>query len=171
MALKINTQLGCDQGITSEAYVRINQYNIDKASGVLNLNFSTYFNEAASKPLQSNMMPARLSNSTGQPIINRQIGENLSIPLKKTITESVTIEEPRMVEKEVEKVVSTTVNGKTTSETVKEMQMVREMVSVTKENIREVPDMSIIAGIDIFEFCYAKLKEKLLESFADVVDC
>ena len=38
MALKITTQIGTNKGITSEAYIRISKYTIDKAGyGKFNL--------------------------------------------------------------------------------------------------------------------------------------
>jgi len=171
MALKIKSQIGCDQGITSEAYVRIDTYFIDKVNGSINIKFSAYLNEEASKVKTNSPLIAPQNRLVGQPIRNLQIGENLSIPLKKEITEIVTTTQQVPVEKDVEKKVETTVDGVTTTQNTTEKQTVYEPQEISNEIKSQVPDMSLIAGTDIFVFCYAKLKEFLLTNFKKVEDC
>lgn len=48
MALKILSQIGTDRGITSEAYVRISQYNVNKVGCSAIFNLSVFLNQADS---------------------------------------------------------------------------------------------------------------------------
>lgn len=164
MALKITTQIGTDKGITSEAYVRIADYQISKY-GSANFRIEIY---------QSQDDVA----ATGTPIMmggqarNQQIGENLYVSLTKEEqrTRTVTRMVPVQVEREVDGPVDE--EGNPTApilHTVTEMQEqeIEETYTVT------VPDLSGAEGIDVFEFGYSHLKAKLEGLFGaeNVVDC
>ena len=137
MALKILNQIGCDQGITNEAYVRINSYRIDKQQGNIELNYSTFLNADAAKPAINIGIPFQMN--INQPIHNIKLNEYFSIPLKK----------------DVEEIITNTFNEITTTQTI----------------TKQVPDLSILENINVFEFSYSKLKEKLLVSFDEIEDC
>lgn len=89
MALKITTQIGTDKGITSEAYVRISNYNISKYGGV-SLGIEIYMDQA--------------SVPTETPIINQgtckntQIGESLYVSL---VTDPHTVDLTPVIEQSV----------------------------------------------------------------------
>jgi len=170
MALKIKNQLGNDQGITAEAYVRINTYRIDKQQGNLELNYSTYFNEDAAKSVnQMNMLPMNRTNS--QPIHNIKLGEYFNISLRKEITGTTTTMQMQPVQKEVTRETETTIDGVTTTGKTTTMESVMKEVAVVNEYKTSVVDLSILDGVNVFEYSYGKLKEKLLVYFDDIEDC
>jgi hypothetical protein len=74
MALKITTQIGTDKGITSEAYVRIADYQVSKygsASFRIEL-----FQAQADSAVNGNMYPSPLGGGMAR---NQQIGDSLWI--------------------------------------------------------------------------------------------
>lgn len=77
MALKITTQIGTDKGITSEAYVRIADYQISKY-GYANFRIEIYQSQADA-PVESTIM-APLSAGTAS---SQQIGSSVNVQLKK----------------------------------------------------------------------------------------
>lgn len=167
MALKITTQIGTDLGITSEAYVRIVNYNINK-NGVANFALQTFLNQADA---------AAVSSATpGTPGIARsaQIGDSLFVPLQKEVAQTVTVNKP--VQKEIE--VQETLNkvdedGQPYTETVTNI-VIQTVIEPVEETVMvTVPDLSVLEDQDIFAFAYGKLKEKLSETFGseNVVDC
>lgn len=169
MALKITTQIGTDRGITSEAYVRITNYQLNKY-GSADFRIEIFQSEAASVPV-SGIMPGMY----GQTARNQQIGENLSVTLTKQVEESVT--RTRMINTPVvtptEQAGPLDEEGNPTTVTVDvttyEMQEEEYQETLTKT----VADLSSAEGVDIFEFGYSHLKTKLVELFGEenVVDC
>ena len=166
MALKITTQIGTDKGITSEAYVRIADYQISKY-GSANFRVEIFQSQAdASTP----------SNGIGGPFMgtsrNQQIGESLYVPMTKQVTETITVK--RMVPVETTEEVSVPAaeeGGEPTTQTVTRHSM--EEQDVEEQITKTVPDMSGAEEIDIFAFGYGHLKAKLNELFGaeHVVDC
>ncbi len=67
MALQITTQIGTDKGITSEAYVRISEYNISK-TGIANFNIQLF----QTTPESTNI---------GDTANSQQIGNSLRVEL------------------------------------------------------------------------------------------
>lgn len=169
MALKITTQIGTDKGITSEAYVRIADYQISK-SGSANFRIEIYQSQA-NVPSASNMMPSPMGGSAR----NQQIGENLWVSLTKEI--DVTATEKRMVPVQVQEEIQVPGpvdedgNPTTVTQTTTRTEMQEQDVEVTYK--RTVPDLSAAEDVDIFAFGYGKLKAKLVELFGanNVVDC
>lgn len=167
MALKITKKIGTDQGITSEAYVRIVNYNINK-NGIANFALQTFLTEADA--------PSVFSNTPGAigSVRNNAIGDTFQTFLQKEVEEKYTVMTPVAKEVEVEQVISITdVEGNPSTETViqKVMQTVLEEVEQTR--VALVPDLSLLAGQDIFQYAYGKLKEKLVAEFGAtyVKDC
>jgi hypothetical protein len=82
------------------------------------------------------------------------------VPEEKQITEEITV--PPAEE-----------GGEPTTNTVTRTvtELVEKDVEVTTDKV--VPDLSAAEDVDIFEFAYGKLKEKLAELFGaeNVVDC
>lgn len=168
MALKITKSIGTDKGITSEAYVRIADYQISK-SGHANFRIQLYLNEADATPASASLGPMG-----GEQARNQAIGEYLSVPMTKEVEEVKTRKVMRPVETEVTKTRTVTNEA---GEEVTEEYTVTEMVTTEVEEqytvTNTVPDLSAAEGIDIFAFGYGKLKEKLVSLFtaAKVVDC
>lgn len=169
MALKITTQIGTDKGITSEAYVRIADYQISK-SGSANFRIEI-FQSQADVPQASGAN----QNLMGGPARNQQIGEILWVPMIKEI--DITVIEKQLVPVEVTEEVETSgpidENGNPTvvTQTVTRTIMQEQDVEVIRK--RTVPDLSPAEDVDIFAFGYGKLKAKLIELFGanNVVDC
>jgi hypothetical protein len=49
MALKINTEIGTNKGITNEGYIRIERYNINKHVGSLTVDVGLYQNQSVAE--------------------------------------------------------------------------------------------------------------------------
>ena len=143
MALKITTQIGTDKGITSEAYVRISNYQLSKF-GSASFQIEIYQSEEDS-----------VSSMTATPGIiagqarNQQIGDTIYVQLTKQ--EERTMSYPT---------VGLDVDGNALPDRV-------ETITVS------VPDLSSAEGVDIFAFGYSHLKAKLVGLFGaeNVVDC
>jgi len=167
MALKITTQIGTDKGITSEAYIRIADYQISKY-GSANFRIEIYQSQADLTPASGAGYPA----AYGGVARNQQIGESLYVPMTKEVTETITVK--RMVPVETTEEVSVPAaeeGGEPTTQTVTRHSM--EEQDVEQEVTKTVPDMSGAEEIDIFAFGYGKLKAKLDELFGaeHVIDC
>jgi hypothetical protein len=167
MALKITSQIGTDRGITSEAYVRIADYQVSKYGSA---NFRIELYQSQDDVVVPGTYPALNMSGTG-PARNQQIGESLYVAMTKQVTETVTV--TRMVPVEVEEEVPGTpdADGNPTTVTTTRTEMQEQDVEETVT--KTVPDMSGAEGVDIFAFGYGKLKAKLQELFgeANVVDC
>ena len=167
MALKITTSIGTDRGITSEAYIRIADYQISKY-GSANFRIEIYQSQADLTPASGAGYPA----AYGGVARNQQIGESLYVPMTKEVTETITVK--RMVPVETTEEVSVPAaeeGGEPTTQTVTRHSM--EEQDVEETITKTVPDMSGAEEIDIFAFGYGKLKAKLDELFGaeHVIDC
>ena len=168
MALKITAQIGTDKGITSEAYVRIADYQISKY-GSANFRLELFQSEA---DVASPGAPGIYPGMGGGLARNQQIGENLYVAMTKQVEEVITVKRMVPVETTEEVTVpAATAGGEPTTQTVTRNIMQEQDVEETIT--KTVPDLSSAEGIDVFEFGYAHLKTKLEGLFgADkVVDC
>ena len=168
MAIKITAQIGTDKGITSEAYVRIADYQISKY-GSANFRLELFQSE---EDVASPGAPGIYPGMGGGMARNQQIGDSLYVAMTKQVEETITVK--RMVSVETTEEVTvppTTVDGEPTTQTVTRNIMQEQDVEETIT--KTVPDLSSAEGIDVFEFGYAHLKTKLESLFgADkVVDC
>ena len=161
MAIKILVPIGTDKGITSEAYVRIADYQVSKHGSA---NFRIELFQSQEDSVVSNgMYPMPVGNGMAR---NQQIGDNLWVALTKeveatrTVQRSVEVVKPATVSEEDETIV-------TPESRTWEMQDVEETYTAT------VPDLSPLEDDTIFVFAYGKLKAKLADLFGDenVVDC
>lgn len=89
MALKITTQIGTDNGIINEAYIRIYEYSISKY-GFANFKYHIFPSEEKAPIID-------LKSNYIDPVIylgvrNQQIGNLLNVDLKKTINKDVIID-------------------------------------------------------------------------------
>ena len=167
MALKITTQIGTDKGITSEAYIRIADYQISKY-GSANFRIEIYQSQADLTPASGAGYPGPYSGVSR----NQQIGESLYVPMTKEVTETVTVKRMVPVETTEEVTVpATEEGGEPTTQTVTRHSM--EEQDVEETITKTVPDMSGAEEIDIFAFGYSKLKAKLDGLFGaeNVIDC
>ena len=168
MALKITAQIGTDKGITSEAYVRIADYQISKY-GSANFRLELFQSES---DVASPGAPGIYPGMGGGLARNQQIGENLYVAMTKQVEEVITVKRMVPVETTEEVSVPSPVEGgepttQTVTRNIMQEQDVEETITKT------VPDLSSAEGVDVFEFGYGHLKAKLEGLFgADkVVDC
>jgi hypothetical protein len=167
MALKITKKIGTDLGITSEAYVRIVNYNINK-NGIANFALQTFMTEADAVAVNS--------NTPGSPgtVRNVAIGDQFTVHLVKEETAFHKIVKPVQKEVEVDQVVTTQdADGNPVTETIKQTVMQTVMEEVEESYPVFVPDLSGLKDQDIFSFAYGKLKEKLGQEFGKsyIADC
>jgi len=160
MALKITTQIGTDKGITSEAYVRIADYQVSKygsASFRIEL-----FQTQAESVTNNGMYPMPMGNGIAR---NQQIGDSLWVAMTKEV------EATRTVQRSVEVVREAVLDAE--GEVITPASSTWEMQDVVEEYTATVPDLSALEDGTIFAFAYGKLKEKLVTLFGaeNVVDC
>lgn len=171
MALKITAQIGTDQGITSEAYVRIMSYQINKIGNAY-FNIQLFKSEEDATEVSASG-PVAIA---GQVARNAQIGDSLVVPMTKVVTVTQTVKRSVPEEQEVTETITVPPaeeGGEPTTQTVSRTQTVFVEKDVEESIEKTVPDLSAAEGIDIFEFGYSKLKEKLVGLFGEenVVDC
>lgn len=168
MALKITTQIGTDKGITSEAYVRIADYQISKY-GSANFRIELFQSQEDATPAGT------YPNMGGGVARNQQIGESLYVPMTKQVEETRTVQRMVPVQVEFEEEVAGPLDeeGNPTSTTVTRTRTELQEQDVEETITKTVPDLSSAEGVDVFEFGYGHLKAKLEGLFGadNVVDC
>jgi hypothetical protein len=157
MGLKIVAQLGTDRGITSEAYVRIADYQVSKY-GSANFRVELFLNQADTVSTDRPMWG-------GTQARNQQIGENVGVQMTKEV------EATRTVQQRVQVVTEEVLDSE--GEVITPAGTTWEMQDVEETYMKTVPDLSALEDGTIFAFGYAKLKDKLVELFGadNVVDC
>jgi esterase/lipase superfamily enzyme len=168
MALKITTQIGTDKGITSEAYVRIADYQISKYGSA---NFRIELFQSQDDVTPSGSYPA-IGGGTAR---NQQIGESLYVALTQQVEETITVRRMVPVQVEVEEEVPGVpdADGNPTTTTVTRTRTEMQEQDVEETITKTVPDLSSAEGVDVFAFGYSHLKTKLEGLFGadNVVDC
>ena len=168
MALKITTQIGTDLGITSEAYVRITNYQLNKF-GSAEFRLEVFQSQETASSTVLGATPVYAQNAR-----NRQIGDSLLVSLTKQIEETVT----RTRTVNVPTVTPTERAG--TNEAGEPIVVIENVTTyeLQEEEYEEtitktVPDLSSAEGVDIFTFGYGHLKTKLSDLFGaeNIVDC
>ena len=169
MALKITTQIGTDKGITSEAYVRIADYQISKY-GSANFRIELFQSQEDAAPAGGTF-----PGMGGGVARNQQIGESLYVPMTQQVEETRTVQRMVPVQVEFEEEVAGPLDeeGNPTSTTVTRTRTEMQEQDVEETITKTVPDLSSAEGVDVFEFGYGHLKTKLEGLFGadNVVDC
>lgn len=170
MALKITVPIGTDRGITSEAYVRIADYQISKA-GSASFRIELFNSQAdaitdVGAP-KTTILPAAK---------NAEIGNMVTVSLLVPTQVMVTSTRSTVVDVPVERAVPDTKDEEGNILTTKMVTVLEPQVVV--ENVEEavtthVADLSVLANVDIFAYGYAQVKAKLVELFGSeaIVDC
>ncbi len=168
MALKITSQIGTDKGITSEAYVRIADYQISKY-GSANFRIELFQSQDDAVNISGGFV-----GMGGGSARNQQIGENLYVPLTAQVEETTSV--ARMVPVEVEfteEVAGVDEEGNSTSTPVTRTRVEMQEQMVDQTYTKTVADLSSAEGVDVFAFGYGHLRTKLEGLFGadNVVDC
>jgi hypothetical protein len=169
MALKITTQIGTDKGITSEAYVRIADYQISKY-GSANFRIELFQSEDDATPAG-----ASYPGMSGGVARNQQIGETLYVAMTQQVEETRTVQRmvPVQVDVEEEGPGPLDEDGNPTTVTITRTRTEMQEQDVEETITKTVPDLTSAEGVDVFEFGYGHLKTKLEGLFGadNVVDC
>jgi hypothetical protein len=160
MAIKILVPIGTDKGITSEAYVRIADYQVSKygsASFRIEL-----FQAQADSVIDKNISPSPMGYGMAR---NQEIGDSVWVAMTKEV------EATRTVQRSVEVVTEEVLDGE--GEVITSASSKWEMQDVEETYTSIVPDLTPLEDETIFEFGYAKLKDKLVGLFGaeNVIDC
>jgi hypothetical protein len=144
MGLKINTTIGTDQGITSEGYVRITNYNINK-NGNLDFRIELFISQD-----ESNILSDVNNYRRVVPALNNEVGTMLSFRLTKEV-----ITTNKVIKKIIDDITGEYID-----------------TEVDEDSVEIKADLSLLNDVSIFTYAYAKLKEKLELSFGDnIADC
>jgi hypothetical protein len=162
MAIKITTQIGTDKGITSEAYLRIADYQVSKY-GSANFRLEIYLSQEDTL----NIVPMMMGGTAR----NQQIGDSFNVPMNKVVSETIKVKRTLPVEVTDQVPGPIGEDGKKTF--VDRVKMEFKEQDVEEVITKTVADMSSAEGIDIFQFGYTHLKEKLVGLFGaeHIVDC
>ena len=168
MALKIISQIGTDKGITSEAYVRIADYQISKYGSA---NFRIELFQSQDDAVNVSGLFGGMSGGSAR---NQQIGESIHVSLTAQVEETSNV--ARMVPVEVEfeeEVTSVDEEGNPTTTTITKTRVEMQEQLVEQTYTKTVADLSSAEGVDIFAFGYSHLRTKLEGLFGadNVVDC
>lgn len=171
MALKITASIGTDRGITSEAYVRIADYQISKY-GSANFRIELFQSQEDAAPAGGTYPSPAMGGGVAR---NQQIGESLYVALTKQVEETRTVQRmvPVQVEFEEQVAGAPDADGNPTTTTVTRTRTEMQEQDVEETITKTVPDLSSAEGVDVFEFGYGHLKMKLEGLFGadNVVDC
>jgi len=141
MALKITTQIGTDRGITSEAYIRISDYQISKPAASASFRIEIY----QSQPDENENI------GFGTSARNQQIGDALYVSLMSPVERTVT---------------STRITGYTEEQEPIE-ESFTETITVQELDLSGAEATNIFA----FGYAKLKLKLQELFGAGNVVDC
>jgi hypothetical protein len=143
MALKITAQIGTDKGITSEAYVRISNYQLSKF-GSANFQIEIFQSEE-DVPSVNNTTTPMMANQAR----NQQIGDSIFVQLTKQAEVTISVPQAGLDEEG------------------------NPLPNVDQVITKTVPDLSSAEDVDIFTFGYSHLKAKLVDLFGEdnIVDC
>ena len=167
MALKINTLIGTNKGISNKAYIRIATYQISKA-GFLRANLEIFMDEEHSKLPESEIVTKNLR------CFNAQIDDNIIIPLGRLDKKLIKVRKPKTT---IEEVTETSYvkddEGKTQVITKTVPKHITREVEAEEEISVKVPYIDLLKNVDVFEFAYKALKEKLTELYGEgnIEDC
>jgi hypothetical protein len=161
MALIINTPIGTDRGLATNAYVRIQEYRILKTGECI---FEIHIYKSKADAILADSDIATYATSNHLTCVSLEIGKELKVDLRREIIKTVT------VQKEVPKTVQRlrTVGNRTYNVT----ENIIETELSTYETTLKVPNWNQVENHNIFEFGYAKLKDKLSELYGaeNIVD-
>jgi hypothetical protein len=170
MALKITTQIGTNQGITDEAYIRIEQYSVDKSNGNLNIQTSMYLNKDAAASGSKSEYGGWNPIMNGAQAQNIHYPSNYSFPLTHSVITQVPVYTPSQ---SMNTVLFTETSTDGTVTTGSRQEWKQYVVTGSQDVIKSYIDLSAVVTGSVFEVAYPLLKEKLeaIAGVGNVVYC
>jgi len=162
MALHINTQIGTDKGITSDGYVRINRFEIEKDRGLIRV-FPKLYMSLDAATSASNIdydlnNPAYTNNQWEAK--NHLIKDIYNFPITSSVVREREYTRTQLVSASVEQEVPDPDNpGQVITESVWNYE--NQIISGTEEYNVDIIDNSAITGSSIYEFAYPLLAYEL----------
>lgn len=151
MAFKINKEIVTSKGVTSEAYVRISKYEIDKVGKAI-FKIDSFLNEQS-------VLDAFETPYNPERAIIHEVGEHLHIWLQKDLDVITTEMETKIV------TIPAVLDEDGLTITPERKEYVQN--EVEKTITKKVPDLSPVENGTIFQFGYAQLKEKLVSLYGE----
>jgi hypothetical protein len=162
MALHINTQIGTDKGITSDGYVRINRFEIQKDRGIVRVFPKLYMSADTAASASGDSFdlhnPAYTNNQWDAK--NHLIKETYEFPVTSSVVREREYTRTQLVSSSVEQEVPDADNpGQVITESVWNYE--NQIVSGTEEYNVDIIDISPITGSSIYDFAYPLLAYEL----------
>lgn len=156
MALRIKTPIGTDRGLANYAYVRISEYRLLKTGECI---FDIHIYKTKDQAILADSNIATYGVANGLTCFSQEIGKEIKVDLRREIIKTVTVpkEMPRTVQ------VQRTIGTRTYTTT----ENIIETVPHTYETTLKIPDWSQAQNHNIFEFGYAKLKDRLIQLYGE----
>jgi len=162
MALHINTQIGTDKGITSDGYVRINRFEIQKDRGLIRVFPKLYMSAdtaASASAIDFDLHNPSYTNNQWD-AKNHLIKEEYQFPMTSSVVREREYTRTELVSSSVEQEVPDPDNpGEVITESVWNYE--NQIVSGTEEYTVDIVDNSAITGSSIYEFAYPLLAYEL----------
>jgi hypothetical protein len=156
MALIINTPIGTDRGLATNAYVRIQEYRILKTGECI---FEIHIYKSKADAILADSDVATYATSNHLTCVSLEIGKELRVDLRREIVKTVTVqtEVPKTVQR------LRTVGNKTYNVT----ENIMDAELSTYETTLKVPNWNQVENHNIFEFGYAKLRDRLCDLYGE----
>lgn len=156
MGLVIKTPIGTDRGLATNAYVRIQEYRVLKTGECI---FEIHIYKSKADAILADSDIATYATSNHLTCFSLEIGKEVKVDLRREIIKTVTV--PKEIPKTVQ--VERTIGNKTynVTESVLDTQM------STYQTTLKVADWTQVENHSIFEFGYAKLKDKLVALYGE----
>jgi hypothetical protein len=154
MAFIIKTPIGTDRGLATNAYVRINEYRVLKTGECI---FDIHIYKSKAEAILADSNIATYATANHLTCRSFELGNEIKVNLSREIIKTVTV--PKETPKTIQ--VERTIGTKTYNVT----ENVIEIEPNTFQTTLKVPDWTQIQNHNIFEFGYAKLKDKLIELY------
>ena len=154
MALIIKTPIGTDRGLATNAYVRIQEYRILKTGECI---FEIHIYKSKADAILADSNIATYATSNHLTCVSLEIGKELKVDLRYEIIKTVSVpeEKPKTVQR------LRTVGNRTYNVT----ENIMETELNTYETTLKIPNWNQLQNHNIFEFGYAKLRDKLSELY------
>lgn len=165
MALIVNTPIGTDRGLATNAYIRINEYRVLKTGECI---FDVHIYKTKEDAVIADSNVGTYGKANHLTCMSLEIGKEVRVDLSREIVKTVTV--PK--EKPTTAIVTKTIGSGDRMKTYTVTENTIEIEDHTYETTLKVADWTTMEAHNIFEFGYAILKDKLVQLYGEenVVD-